>query len=729
MNGPRQVPLRIAWLPGATLLLACVWLLLAAWPRSALIEPAASHRLLDHQGQWLAEVGGPAAGEYGYWALETVPERVALATLALEDARFERHPGVDGLAAVRALVQNLSCRCVRSGASTLAMQTVRLQDPRPRTLRGKLVEAVAAVLMTARHGREAVMQQYLRLVPYGNGSHGIAHAARYYLDKPVEDLSWAEIALLSAVPRAPARNNPLTADGHARAVRRAQRILAYLQQEAVIDQADLDLARRQLPALRLRPPGRRPAAAMHWVLEWQQRLERAPEDGGLVYTTLDLDLQHRLDATARGWMNAQYEGGAQQLTLMVVERETMAVRALVGSADYRGDSAGAMDFSRIARSPGSVIKPLLFAMALDRGDIQADTLLWDEPLEAPGVRNADRLHLGPLLPRQALANSRNVPAVSLVHQMGLEASYEFLREAGLHDSTRAARHYGAGLAIGTLPMRLRDVVQAYGMLANDGWLMPLRLREDQPVSGQKIIGEVASRQVTQMLADPMVRLPSFARMSALEYPWPVAVKTGTSQDVRDAWTVAYSSRYLVGAWMGRPDGRGMHRELRGLRTAELVQAALLELHGSEGRHASAFPRPPGHEQVSLCAQPTGNGHCPHRISEWLPADRTRRTPSPQTVTLPPLSDHQPARLRIAEPADGSVYYRHPDTPEDLQYVPVRLAGEVPGPQVLWHVDGRPFRLLPADEPLHLPMQPGRFRVHAELPWRPEQSAMVTITVR
>ena len=709
-------------------LLALLWLLHAAWQRSDLHEPVASYRLLDRHGEWLADIGGPADGQYGYWTLDQVPERVALATLALEDARFASHPGVDALAVLRAMNQNLRCRCVRSGASTLAMQTVRLQDPRSTSLRHKLVEAVAAVMLTARHGREAVMRQYLRLVPYGNGSHGIGHAARMYLDKPVEDLSWAEIALLSAVPRAPARNNPLTVDGHARAVQRGLRILDFLHQQGVIEQADLDLARRQLPALRLQPRRQRPDQAMHFIVE-SERAVAEFDGGGQLQSTLDLAMQRRIHSLANHWFAGYREAGAQQLAVLVVERESMAVRGVLGSADYHGEAAGALDFSQVARSPGSVIKPLLFAQALDRGDIQADSLLWDEPLQAPGVRNADRLHLGPLLPRQALANSRNVPAVSLVHQMGLETSYEFLRQAGVHDSPLPATHYGGGLAIGTLPMSLRDIVQAYGMLANDGWLSPLRLYEDQPTNGQRLLGEVATRQVTHMLADPMVRLPSFARMNNLEYPWPVAVKTGTSQSVRDAWAVAYSERYLVGVWVGRPDGRGMHSDLRGIRAAGLLRRIMLDLHGEQGRGTRPFAPPPGHSLVSLCAVAQSNGQCRRAISEWLPEDRSHAVPRPQAITLPPLRDHQAAQLRIAEPADGSVFYRHPDTPEDLQHISVRLAGDVPASQVLWHVDGRPHRLLPAGQPLRLPMQSGQYQIHAELPWRPERSAPVNVTVR
>jgi penicillin-binding protein 1C len=185
-----------------------------------LASPRATPILYDRNGAFLSEVGvqsmaadGHRRIDYGYWPLEHLPDRVARATLALEDRRFWEHPGIDPIALMRAAWQNLVWSHQRSGASTVAMQIARMQHPAPRTFWTKAREALTALALTWRYGRETLLAHYLRLVPYGNGSHGIAHAARWYFNKPVEDLSWAEIALISAIPQSPTRMNPLHADG------------------------------------------------------------------------------------------------------------------------------------------------------------------------------------------------------------------------------------------------------------------------------------------------------------------------------------------------------------------------------------------------------------------------------------------------------------------------------------------------------------------------------------
>ncbi len=170
--------------------------------------PSPTEIVYDRNGAFLTQVAhGPESLGYGYWPLQKIPERLALATLALEDRRFDEHPGVDPLALARAAWRNLLRRGPRQGGSTIAMQVARMQNPKPRGLLAKLEEATSALALVARHGREAVLMHYLRLAPYGAGSHGAAHAARFYFDKPVEDLSWAETALLAAIPQAPGRMN------------------------------------------------------------------------------------------------------------------------------------------------------------------------------------------------------------------------------------------------------------------------------------------------------------------------------------------------------------------------------------------------------------------------------------------------------------------------------------------------------------------------------------------
>src|SRR5579864_4035874 len=266
------------------LLLTSVVCLAAA--RAHLAAPPPSLLLLDRQGRFLGELpGGPPpparsrtahlgrggagdAGEegLGYWPVPALPPRVVAATLALEDRRFGSHPGVDPLAVARALLQNVRTRGRVSGASTLAMQVARMQSPGARGYLRKVTEAVTAVLLTERYGSREVLRQYLRIVPYGNRIHGIAYAARSYFDKPVEDLSWAEIAFLSALPQAPARMNPFSPAGRDRAVRRGERVLADLAARRVLSPSEYALARGQLAALRIPYRERRPPEALHALL-------------------------------------------------------------------------------------------------------------------------------------------------------------------------------------------------------------------------------------------------------------------------------------------------------------------------------------------------------------------------------------------------------------------------------------------------------------------------------
>src|SRR6185312_15145397 len=237
-----------------------------------LIAPAATPLLLDRHGEFLAQVAAPDGGGYGYWPVGQLPPRVVAATLSLEDRRFWSHPGVDPIAIVRALWQNLASGERVSGASTLAMQVARLQDPGPRTYYRKASEAAAALFMTLRYGREAILAQYLRLVPYGNDVHGIAYAARLYFDKPVADLSWAEIAFLAAIPQAPSRMNPLSPTQRDFAIARGHRILAALRSDRVLSPAEFALAEAQLDDLPRVERAVRPDNALHAILNLRDAL-------------------------------------------------------------------------------------------------------------------------------------------------------------------------------------------------------------------------------------------------------------------------------------------------------------------------------------------------------------------------------------------------------------------------------------------------------------------------
>jgi penicillin-binding protein 1C len=720
--------------------------------RATLNAPEPTPILYDRAGAFLSQVGHEAVDgeatriDYGYWTVDPLPGRVVRATLALEDRRFWSHPGVDPLAIGRALRQNLSTGRRRSGASTIAMQVARMQRPRARTLWAKAVEAGTAVALTVRYGRTALLGHYLRLVPYGNGSHGIAHAARWYLDKPVRDLSWAEIALLCAIPQSPTAMNPLNGSGLERAARRGGRMLDELLRQGVIDRAEHALAQVQLAALRLPSAPRRPDA-VHAIL----RLSAMLHDGGLrlapadprLRTTIDLSIQDDVTRLARRYVADWRAAGAEQAAVMVVGRPGREVLAAVGSTDYRGRHSGAIDFTRVQRSPGSTLKPFIYALALERGLLRTSDILVDVPEGSSGIGNADGHFLGSMLPRQALANSRNVPAVHLLRGLGLESAFRFFRDIGLHEIEVPAESFGLSMAIGSLPTTLERLMRAYGAIADDGLLSDLVWHDGQRRSvPRRVLSAESARLVTHFLADPLARLPSFPRYGPTEFPFSVALKTGTSQGYRDAWLVAWSRNHLVGVWVGRGDAGTMTRLTGARSAARLARAILMRLEGSApGDLAEAsFPAPQGHVPAELCAFDgrRSAGRCGQTLTEWVPVDDL--PPVERVAAVPHAWAKANARvggqqsppgevtLRIVAPDHNSRIWRNPETPPGLERLALKAVVDPPVPQVVWYVDGEPFSVADPDEAVFWPISPGQHRFELRLPHRSEGAGPVRVVV-
>ena len=740
--------------------------------RARLIAPAATPILYDRHGAFLSQIGfestardgGERRIDYGYWPIDHPPERVARATLALEDRRYWEHPGVDPIAIVRAVWQNLHPHGRRSGASTIAMQIARMQHPAARGLLAKSMEAATAVALTLRYGREALLAHYLRIVPYGNGSHGIAHAARWYFDKPVSDLSWAEIAVLAAIPQSPTRMNPLRPEGLRRAIHRGQRMLLELARQNVIGAAELALAQQQLTDFRLPATPHRPDA-LHAVI----RFEALRRDGRLlpvsaadprIGTTLDLETQEQATMLAQRYLGVWRDAGAEQVAVMVVRRGTGEVLASVGSNDYRDRHSGALDFSRAMRSPGSTLKPFIYALALERGILKPSDIMADLPEGASGINNADGHFLGPMLPRQALANSRNVPATNLLRSVGLESTFRFLRDLGLHDVEAPADSFGLSMAIGSLPTTLDSLMRAYGALANDGRLNDLVWFEGQPRQGAtRVLSVDTARLITSFLADPMARLPSFPRYGPTEYPFPVALKTGTSQGYRDAWTIAWSEKYLVGVWLGRGDA-GTMSQLSGAGSAgRLAHALMLRLHKARPGDLddAGFPPPPGRVPVELCVfgGKRSAGTCGRTLTEWLKPDEVppvKDAPVKQRAAedvRPPLviqaahrawardagypvadapSAGDGVRLTIAAPENNSRIWNNPETPPALNRIALKGVVEPRVPQVVWYVDGEPFAVGDPDQAVFWPVKPGVHTFQLRLPLQPGASRTIRVVV-
>ena len=775
------------------LIMALVLLLLyEVHGRSKLVSPPATPIFTDRYGTFLAEGTSDENAPLGFWdPPEVLPERIVSCLLAVEDKRYYEHFGVDFRSLLRALVNNLSGR-PRQGASTIAMQVARLQRPGKRTLWRKACEMGTALWLNRKYGHENVLRHYLKIVPQGNRIHGVSYAARRYFQKPLTDLSWAEAAVLASLPRAPGRMNLYYVEGRRKAFERAKLILNLLHENGTLDAETFAISQRQLKSLKIPVKESRPYHSYHAILRLQEAVSRTASYTKPISTTLDLSLQEVVDGIASETMEHLRQRGAGNLAVIVAERETGAIRSYLGSDFYANeDFAGAINYATTPRSAGSTLKPFIYALGMETGSFSPASVLGDLPfnLSRPGgqysVANYDERYLGPMLYRKALANSRNVPAVHVLKTVGLAKTYDLLRQLRLAKDDKSASVYGLGLAIGGLYVTLEDLVAAYGVLGVDGKAFTLRWFEttadEAPV---QLIPEDVARQITLFLSDPLARLPTFARMGPLEYPFPVAVKTGTSQGFRDAWAVAYSSKYIVGAWIGHPDHERM-KQVAGLDAARLVKEILISLHPKERRGVNEKPFPPPqlhqgsedsttYQLTKLCplSGELATKACSEVVLEYLPRAIEPRPPcsvhqsfavdrwtgalaGPMTpperieiksyVVLPPRfaawgamhgygpppspSTESPyASIAIEEPIDGSVFRFHPDTPQQLQSIALRASVNPAVPEIIWYVDGEPFQKVSYPYTTRWHLRAGPHALQARFPHANIQSDIITITI-
>ena len=754
--------------------------------RVRLVSPPATPIFVDRYGNFLSEGTSSEAEVLGFWDVpEPLPQRITSCLLAIEDRRFYDHFGVDASALLRAMVNNLTGG-QRQGASTIAMQMARMQQPGKRTYWKKACEMVTAVSLIRKFGHRKVLRHYLKIVPQGNRIHGVSYAARRYLQKPVRDLSWAEAAVLASLPRAPGRMNLYRSDGRRKAVARARLILNLLYKNGRLDDEAYTLSLRQLKRLTIPFKERRPFHSYHAILRVEEAFRK--EKGEQSYnrpirTSFDLYIQETVDQLADKAIEHYRPLGAGNVAVIVAEKESGGILGYLGSNFYHDEAyAGAINYATTPRSAGSTLKPFIYALGLATEKFSPASILSDLPFQIShpngqySVSNYDEAYLGPVLYRKALANSRNIPAVHLLKTVGLEKTYDLFRQLGLTQGDKSASYYGLGLAIGGLYVTLEDLVTAYGALANDGKAFTLKWFEkmDEEIPEQ-LIPEAVAQQITLFLSDPLARLPSFSRMGALEYPFPVAVKTGTSHGFRDAWAVAYSSKYIVGAWMGHPNNDRM-KQVGGLDAAKLVKQIMLSLHPVESRgiDEQPFPPPEGYRAVRLCPlsgelemgacsevtveyfRPGTEPLIPSQVHQRLAIDkRTAALASPLTppdqvevrsyVVLPPKfaawvakngyrvppshrSESLKARIAIEEPVDGSVFLLHPETPRQLQTLALRASVTPAIPKIIWYVDGKPFKEVPYPYTARWHLSSGAHTMQARFPQANIQSDIITITI-
>jgi penicillin-binding protein 1C len=485
------------------------------------------------------------AAEDGTWrfttALDDVDPEFVKMLVAYEDKRFFEHDGVDVIALMRAATQLVENGRIVSGGSTLSMQLARLIEPRDgRSIGSKIRQTLRALQIERRLSKHEILERYLTLAPYGGNLEGVRAASLAYFGKEPKRLTVSEAALLVALPQLPEKRRPDRNRQIAQAAR--DRVLARMVRAGLLGQREADRAAlEEVPGARLALP----SLAAHVS---DVALRTAPQEKRH-QLTLKKSVQANLEQVAKD--AAAKLGDKVSVALVLADSMTGDILASVGSPDYFSASrSGWIDMTRAQRSPGSTLKPFIYGLAFEQGMVSQETMIEDRPADFAGYRprNFDMSYQGDVSVRQALQLSLNVPAVRLLDAVGPARLTSRFRQAGVTPTLPPGESPGLAIGLGGVGLSLRDLVQLYCGLANGG--RAKRLRDgtetvEAPLANGTILDPQATWQITDILAG--VRPPEGAS------PRGIAYKTGTSYGYRDAWSVGYDGRYVLGVWTGRPD--------------------------------------------------------------------------------------------------------------------------------------------------------------------------------
>ena len=613
-------------------------------------------RFYDRNGDLLYEMIDPNAGRRTYIPLEKVSPYVIAATIAVEDKEFYNHPGFDPVALVRALVQNYLSGEVVSGASTITQQLARglfMSDTEATeiSVRRKAREIILSAEMTRRYSKNEILELYLNEFNYGNLAYGIEAAAETYFNTTADQLTLSQAAFLAGLPQAPGIYD-IFSNREATLFRNKQVLIAMydvskekncIYVSTVTDRicvtsqeaADAYIATENYPFVQRANPMIYP----HWVtyirylLETKYDAQTIYRSGFRVYTTLDPQLQREADRIVQEQVAALADKKATDGALVAIQPKTGQILAMVGSADFYNDAiAGQINMTLRPRQPGSSIKPLTYAAAFEKGWTAA-TLIWDVPSEFPPSGdpndtrepykpvNYDGKFHGPVTVRSALANSFNVPAVKTLQFVGIyddpttqeqDGLIAFARRMGI--STLDRNDYGLSLTLGGGEVTVFDMTSAFSVFANNGLKVePVAITRIEDHAGNLIFeaGQPKTQQViraehayiiTSILSDSAARAPMFGTNSILNLSFPAAVKTGTTNDYRDNWTVGYTPDLAVGVWVGNADNTPMENT-SGVSGAAPIWASVMEfaIPYLTGNNPSNFVRPDGIVDKVICS--------------------------------------------------------------------------------------------------------------------------------
>jgi len=590
-------------------------------------------RIFDRSGKLLQEVNDPQGGRRIVVHLSDVPKVMRDATIAAEDASFYDNPGFDPRAVVRATYQWIRSGSPQSGASTITQQLVKntLLGPE-QTAQRKIKEAFLAMELTRRYSKDQILEMYMNEILYGNRAYGVEAAAETYFGKPAKDLTLAEASLLAGLPQAPSFYDPYT--NMPSAVERQGYVLDQMVRTGAITATERDAASRV--QLKLAPATRSgPAEAPHFVTYVRQLVEQLFgtealfREGLQITTSLDLDMQHLAEKSARDHIADIKARNATNAALVAIRPTTGEIVAMLGSVNFDDPNiAGQVNVALSPRQPGSTLKPFTYVTAFEKGWSPA-SMLWDIPTTFPGnykPNDFDDKFPGPMTARDALAQSRNIPAVQTLQFAGVPEMLATAHRFGITDLHDPAR-YGLAVTLGGGEVKLLDLTYAYSVFASGGQQTGAEVPSDQrqpgfrqfdPVSilkvtsaAGKVLYEYKSKgaqvedprlayQITSILSDDKARQPTYGANSALVLPnRPAAVKTGTTDEYRDSWVVGYTPELVTGVWVGNTDNTPM-KDILGVAGAGQIWHAFMA-GALEGAPVTPFKPPQGVQQTEVCA--------------------------------------------------------------------------------------------------------------------------------
>jgi penicillin-binding protein 1C len=594
-----------------------------------------------------------------YTETHEISQDIKLAFLSKEDKYFEYHPGINPVAIFRAAWNNVITGRRTSGASTITMQVARLMEPKERTYLNKVSEMFRALQLEWHLSKTEILQLYLNRVPYGGNIEGIKAASLIYFGRLPDQLSLAQIVTLTIIPNRP---NQLTIGRHNDAIKiERDRWIQRFEAEGIFDKDRSDAALSEPFAYRrLDVPRKAPHLSI--------RLRRQYPDRYIIHSSLDGEIQSKVENMVYAASRRLQNRSIRQASAIVIDNHTMQVLAYVGSPDFFDDTeAGQVDGIQAIRSPGSTLKPLIYALAVDHGLATPKTVVADVPVHIEGYspENYDSKYNGAVTVEDALAYSLNIPAVKTLQQLGVPSLVDKLIEADFRQILADRNKLGLSIALGGCGTRLEELTLMYAAFANKGTYAKANwLQADSLAEPRRFISEEAAYMITESLTR-LTRpdLPNSASAS-LRVP-KVAWKTGTSYGRRDAWSIGYNQNYTIGVWAGNFNNEGVP-DLSG---AEVATPILFDLFNTiDYASTNQWNQVPANLRYRFVCPITGlpkGDACENTVVDWFIPGTSSNESCNHLVEVSVSPDESVSYCTRCRPLTGYKKNHYPDYPPDL----------------------------------------------------------------